>query len=118
MEVAMADETSRSASGASALPDKPDLDWLKKQAKRRLTELRAADTTAKLADAQFDLAKRYGFSSWRVLKAHIDSLSIDGQLLDAAKQGDATRLAALLDAHPDKLHVTQKPYGGTLLHVA
>ena len=100
------------------LPDKPDLDWLRKQAKRRLDELRRTEPKARLADAQFALAKDYGFASWRALKAHIDSLTIDGQLFEAARHGDAAALARLLDAHPDKLHIRAKPYGMTLLHLA
>ena len=48
-----------------SLPEAPNLDWLRKQAKRRLNELRRENADAKLADAQFDLAKRYGFTSWR-----------------------------------------------------
>ena len=101
-----------------SLPDAPNLDWLRKQAKRHLDELRRQQPDAQLADAQFDLAKRYGFPSWRALKAHIDSLSVDGQLFDAAKQGDVARLTALLDADPQRLHARNKPYAHTLLHLA
>ncbi len=72
----------------------------------------------RLADAQFALAKRYGFSSWRALKAHVESATVDGQLLDAARGGDMERLVALLDTHPDKVHVRDKPYEWTLLHAA
>jgi ankyrin repeat protein len=100
------------------LPDNPSLDWLRKQAKRRLGELRKENPAAQLADAQFDLAKQHGFSSWRALKAHIDSLTIEGQLFDAAKRGDVSKLAALLDAHPDMLHARAKPYEHSLLHAA
>jgi ankyrin repeat protein len=103
-------------SQAQALPDSPNLDWLRKESKRRLVELRASDPLAKLADAQFALAKEYGFPSWRALKAHIDSLTIDGQLIEAARSGDAATLATLLDAYPEKLHLRTKPYNGTLLH--
>ena len=102
----------------SVLPDKPDLDWLRKQAKRRLQELRHTTPTAQLSEAQFALAKDYGFSSWRALKSHIDSLSIDGQIIDAARNGRAGDLAALLDRHPDKLHLRAKPYDMSLLHLA
>jgi ankyrin repeat protein len=114
----MSDETPESAPGSRSLPDAPSLDWLRKQAKRRLAQLRAANPAAQLADAQFDLAKQYGFSSWRTLKAHIDSLTVNGQLFDAARNGDVDTLAALLDRHPDKLHVRVQPYGWTLLHLA
>ena len=104
--------------GSSALPDAANLDWLRKQAKRRLTELRRTNPDAKLADAQFALAKEYGFSSWRALKAHIDALTVDGQLVEAAKAGDVTTLTALLDEHPEKLQVRSAPYEWTLLHTA
>jgi ankyrin repeat protein len=57
---------------AQALPARPNLDWLRKTAKDQLRELRAQDPTRKLADAQFALARQYGFSSWRALKAHVD----------------------------------------------
>lgn len=110
----MSEETRASAS----LPDAANLDWLRKQAKRRLRELRETRPDAQLADAQFELARQYGFASWRALKAHVDSLTVDGQLFASARTGDAQRLAALLDAHPDRLRATAKPYDMTLLHAA
>ena len=97
----MSDETTGSASASSPLPDAASLEWLRKQAKRRLHELRAQNPEAKLADAQFELAKQYGFSSWRALKAHVDSSTVEGQLFAAAEAGDVDRLIALLDAHPE-----------------
>jgi ankyrin repeat protein len=100
------------------LPDAPDLDWLRKQAKRRLDELRREDHSAKLAGAQFELARRYGFTSWRALKAHVDSLTVEGRLFAAARDGDVAMLAALLDEQPDKLHARTRPYEHTLLHAA
>ena len=114
----MSDQTSESASGARPLPDQPNLDWLRKQAKRKLAELRTVDATAQLADAQFGLAKSYGFSSWRALKSHVESLTIEGQLFAAARQGDDEMLRVLLDDHPEKLHAREKPYAWTLLHAA
>jgi ankyrin repeat protein len=101
-----------------SLPDNPDLGWLRKQAKRRLEALRETNPAAQLADAQYEIARQHGFSSWRALKAHIDSLTTDGHLFDAAKAGDAARLAGLLDAHPDKLYARSRPYEWTLLHAA
>ncbi|MGH9372340.1 MAG: ankyrin repeat domain-containing protein, partial [Vicinamibacterales bacterium] len=114
----MSDPTPRSASAALPLPENASLEWLRKQAKRRLKELREVDPAAQLADAQFDLSRQHGFSSWRALKAHIDALTVEGQLVDAARKGDATRLGDLLDEHPDKLHVRSKPYEWSLLHHA
>ncbi len=100
------------------LPDKPDLDWLRKQAKRHLEELRRIQPSAQLAQAQFALAKAHGFASWRALKAHVESLTIDGQLFDAARRGDAATLARLLEEHPGKIRIRAKPYDMTLLHLA
>jgi ankyrin repeat protein len=100
------------------LPDNPNLEWLRKQAKDRLAELRATSSGTTLAEAQFDLAKHYGFSSWRALKAHIDSLTIDGQIIEAARTGNAGTLARLLDDHPDKLHLKVPPYEASLLFPA
>jgi ankyrin repeat protein len=114
----MSEQTPIPASGSSSLPDAPNLDWLRKQAKRTLTELRRTNPGAKLADAQFDLAKQYGFSSWRALKEHIDGLTVEGQLFEAAKKSDPRSFTALLDAHPEKLQARNKPYEHTLLHVA
>jgi ATP-dependent Clp protease adapter protein ClpS len=64
--------TSRGPGGARALPAQPNLEHLKNEAKQRLRSLREADATAKLADAQFQLAREYGFASWRQLKAEVD----------------------------------------------
>jgi ankyrin repeat protein len=100
------------------LPDSPDLGWLRKQAKRRLRELRKANPGARLADAQLELARRHGFPSWRALKAHVDSLTVDGRLFDAARTGDAGALEALLDEHPDRLRARTRPHEWSLLHLA
>lgn len=114
----MSERTPESPGGARALPDAPDLEWLRKRAKRRLTELRETNPAARLADAQLDLARSYGFPSWRALKAHVDSLTVDGRLFALAREGDVDAFRALLDAHPDRLLAREKPYGWTLLHAA
>src|SRR6266550_7522770 len=114
----MSDQTNESASGALPLPETPNLEWLRKRAKHRLDELRKSNPDTQLADAQFDLARQYGFPSWRALKSHVDSLTIDGQLFEAARNGDLDKIRKLLDAHPEKLEARNKPYEHTLLHVA
>ena len=68
-----------------ALPARPDLDWLKKTARQRLHQLRGTDPTAKLHQAQLAVARDYGFSSWRALKAHIDGRA---GVFAAARAGD------------------------------
>jgi len=100
------------------LPDKPDIGWLRKQSKRRLAELQQENPAVKLAEAQLDIARRYGFSSWRALKTHIDSLTLDGRIIDSARQGDARTLATLLDSHPEKLQLKVPPYDASLLFPA
>jgi hypothetical protein len=57
----------------SSLPVQPSLEHLRKDAKRRLARLRAGGASAQLADAQLLLAREYGFSSWRALKASIET---------------------------------------------
>ena len=114
----MSDPAPRSASDLLSLPNAPSLAWLRKQAKRRLAELRQSVPGARLADAQLDLARRYGFPSWRALKAHADSLTVESGLAGAARSGDADRLASLLDEFPEKLHTRVEPYDLTLLHLA
>jgi ankyrin repeat protein len=101
-----------------ALPPQPHIDWLKKTAKQRLATLRADDPSAKLADAQREIAREYGFASWRALRAHVDTLSLDGQIVAAATQGRASDLARLLDEHPQKLSITGGQWKVPLLHLA
>lgn len=57
-----------------SLPEFPNLDHLKKQAKVFLRELRQQNPAAKLAQAQHAIAREYGFGSWAKLKAHLESL--------------------------------------------
>jgi hypothetical protein len=55
------------------LPDHPNLDHLKKQAKDLLVELRRRTPAMQLADAQHALAREFGFASWTKLKTHVES---------------------------------------------
>ena len=50
------------------LPARPNLEYLKNEAKDCLGDLRRADPRAQLADAQHALARDYGFASWPELK--------------------------------------------------
>lgn len=56
---------------ALALPSRPSLGWLRKTARQQLRELRTGQPNIKLAAVQLALARDYGFSSWRSLKAHV-----------------------------------------------
>lgn len=75
-----------------ALPANPDLDWLKKAAKKRLAALRAVKPNARLYEAQLAVANDYDFKSWRALKAHIETvnprIAERDRVFDAARAGD------------------------------
>ena len=58
------------------LPEQPNLDHLRKQAKALLAELQQRDSSLRLADAQHELARSYGFASWPKLKVYVDGRSI------------------------------------------
>jgi len=53
------------------LPPRPHLDHLRNEAKARLKQMRQSDPGAKLTSAQLAVARDYGFSSWRRLRAHL-----------------------------------------------
>ncbi|MCR9137680.1 MAG: ankyrin repeat domain-containing protein [Alphaproteobacteria bacterium] len=56
-----------------SLPDNANLGWLKKSAKQLLRQWREEGREAKLADAQFFLAREYGFPSWRSMRQTIEA---------------------------------------------
>jgi ATP-dependent Clp protease ATP-binding subunit ClpC len=60
---------------SSELPDRPNLEHLRKQAKERLREMKLRDPGARLADAQHAIACEYGFPSWSQLKQSVTSSS-------------------------------------------
>ena len=67
------------------LPDRPNLEYLKKLAKEKLRELQRADASARLADAQLAVAREHGFASWRKLRAHLEALRPAGETPDRAE---------------------------------
>jgi ankyrin repeat protein len=54
-----------------------NLEQLRKQAKERVRERRAAGQEVKLADVQYELAGELGFASWPKLKAYVERLSLE-----------------------------------------
>ena len=88
------------------LPDRPSLEFLRKLAKDRLAEMRRADPSARLAQAQLAVAREQGFTSWRALRAELDrrlaAAEPDAvvQLFAAIRRGDGTAVNRLLAAHP------------------
>ncbi|TQV83775.1 ankyrin repeat domain-containing protein [Denitrobaculum tricleocarpae] len=101
-----------------ALPPRPDIGWLKKTAKQRLNELQRDDPALRLHHAQLETARLYGFASWRALKAHVDGLSLDGQIITATLKGNAPELMRLLREHPAKIGIIGGQWQKPLLHLA
>jgi ankyrin repeat protein len=102
------------------LPARPDLDQQKKLAKDLLRAFRAGDpeaaarmraelpdkTELSLTDAQYVLAREYGFASWRELRDRIERQTASQlppveRFKRAVQSGDATSLRAVLEQHAD-----------------
>jgi hypothetical protein len=98
-----------------SLPDRPNLRHLKDQAKELLDSVGAES----LSEAQFKIARSYGFSSWPKLKAHVDSLNEIGQLKNAIDTNDLKRVKTMMMRNP-ALHRAPLSYGknGPLTWVA
>ena len=97
------------------LPPNPNLRHLKDQAK----DLLRAGGAKSLTDAQFTIARSYGFASWPKLKAHVESLAEIGQLKLAIDTNDLERVKAMMTRNPE-LHHAPLGYGenGPLTWVA
>jgi len=86
--------------GAShSLPEHPNLRHLKDQAK----DLLKAGAAESVADAQFKIARQYGFASWPKLKVHVESHEEIGQLREAINTNNLDRVKTLMTRNP-KLH--------------
>jgi hypothetical protein len=81
------------------LPEKPNLEYLKKQAK----ELLSGMPQGKLAYAQQVLANEYGFATWAKLKAHVEAQTRTPleELNAAVCDSDSWRVRAALDRYPE-----------------
>jgi uncharacterized protein len=102
---------------SEGLPARPSLEFLKKTAKQRVGALRRQGKTISLADAQLTQARKYGFPSWRKLKAHIELLERARSAVEAVSSGDTKTLKRLLRQDP-ALANTRVDDQRTLLHVA
>ena len=102
------------------LPSRPDLEQQRSQAKELLERFAAGDVEAQarvratlpdkrqiaLADAQFVVAREYGFVNWVALKRHIESFadasrSPEDLAHDAFRRCDASAVRELLANHPE-----------------
>ena len=109
------------------LPAHPDLEQQKKLAKELLRAFRSDDreaiariraelpdkTEISLADAQFVLAREYGFSSWRELKHQIEKQVAARRppierFKRAVREGDARAVRALLEQSEEVRSKTQR----------
>jgi hypothetical protein len=81
------------------LPDRPNLRHLKDQAK----DLLKAGAAASIADAQFKVARLYGFASWPKLGVHIDSFE---ERLGEIVECTALRYALLFGGPRERRTVT------------
>lgn len=77
------------------LPERPDMEQLRRQAK----ELQQASGAA-LHEAQLELARSYGFASWPKLKAFVDGVT-EKRLTAAVRAGDLDQVRAMLRARPE-----------------
>jgi ankyrin repeat protein len=103
------------------LPEVPNLEYLRKQAKTLLNDFRQGDPQAaerlrsqdalraneeiKLADAQRAIAREYGFLNWPELREHVDAITLEkGDPLEefkkAIRHADPGRAARLLERYP------------------
>ena len=113
---------------ATQLPERPNLEQLKRQAKELLRSARANDSAAlrrfrilpafarssesdlarrglALHDAQSVIAREHGFDSWNALRERVEELTLefDGaveQFISAATDGRTDRAERLLALHP------------------
>ncbi|MEE3626762.1 hypothetical protein UCD39_22755 [Nitrospirillum sp. BR 11752] len=84
-----------------ALPAHPNLDHLRKEAKRRLKDLRQSAPGALLAEAQRDVARDYGFTSWRRLVALLRPIAANTPELPYDWGWDLARMTAEAHARGD-----------------
>jgi ankyrin repeat protein len=103
-----------------ALPARPNLEQQKKQAKELLTAFRGGDAEAvnrvrselpdksviTLGDAQFVLAREYGFKNWVALKERIETLAGErmtpvDHFKKAVRDSDAKRLRRVLQQNAE-----------------
>lgn len=117
---------------ASPLPERPNLEQLKKQAKSLLHDARAADAGAlerfrllpafasksiaelgaaslALHDAQSVIARELGFDSWKALREHVEERSLSfaaavDEFVRCATGSAAARALRLLALHPAIAH--------------
>jgi len=103
----MSDTPARSVSSRRDLPARASLEHLRNEAKAHLRALRQAKPVTRLSEAQLDLARSYGFSSWRALKTYVDALhSLGAQIIQAVREGDLPTIRRILDRYPELVNAS------------
>jgi uncharacterized protein (TIGR03067 family) len=113
------------ATVAKHLPARPDLDHLRRQAKKLLAKKKASErVTYRLADAQLEVAKHTGFANWPALAHHVQDLralegewhfaqlEVDGQQVPASMFG-ASRI--LIDGDRFRSESPEATYEGVFI---
>jgi hypothetical protein len=77
----------------NALSARPSIEYLKKLAKQQVAALRKQGHAASLAGAQLTLARKYGFPSWRKLRAHVEALERQAAQCNATPEIEASSAA-------------------------
>ena len=91
------------------LPERADIRQLRIQAKELLRSLQTAEgAKAKLADAQLQIARKYGFDSWPKLVAKIETPVFIEKLMESIESGDSDALDRLLRSKPNlRKHINE-----------
>jgi hypothetical protein len=126
------------------LPDEPHLDVPKREARELLdlcqlgdvealdrirhrhpkfkdvTEAAALAAGFKLADAQFVIAREYGFTTWTALKQRIAARSAASELQVAIRDDERQAVVEILQANPEMLHLPVRSgnWGPPMSHAA
>ena len=75
-----ADPALRGGARGQTAPHRPNLEYLRGQSKRLLTDLKKGNPKAKLAEAQLNIARDSGFTSWPALAKHVEQLrALEGE---------------------------------------
>ncbi|MEM6393224.1 MAG: ankyrin repeat domain-containing protein [Planctomycetota bacterium] len=115
------------------MPDRPDLNQLKKQAKELLQNHKArqpaaveevkrffhveADHTLMLSEAQLVLARAHGYDSWPKLKAYVDGVNKQA-LVEAINAGDWESVRGMLRRRPELAAATTGQGEQQMIHLA
>jgi len=116
------------------LPEHPDLEQLKRQAKELLDGYRAGSESAvaevkrfyrdadpatfALHDAQLVLARNYGYGSWPKLKAYVDGVTAT-RLMQAVRANDFEEVRRILRIRPELVNFEEPgTHGQSPLHFA